>query len=90
MEQASSPSHDSSLGPRVGFVEWRARNLVRIVDYFPSFYVVGVVSILLGQQKQRLGDAARAKSELEIPANTSAETFLEAVAHPLRELGPVR
>jgi len=35
----------------------------------------------------RIASALCAKSGLVIPAETSVETFLEAVAHQLRELG---
>jgi len=35
---------------------------------------------------ERIADALRAKSGLEIPEGTSVETFLEAVAHQLREI----
>lgn len=159
-------------GRAISFVEALARNLVRFIDYMPSFYAVGVFTIFLSKQSQRLGDmaagtlvvrdreidtphwgelgsrtitaqifepAARsaphlhvslpasnvaklsttdlevlegffarrldmdlatraalaqrmavalcAKSGLEIPAETSVETFLEAVAHQIREVG---
>jgi uncharacterized RDD family membrane protein YckC len=159
-------------GRAISFVESLARNLVRFVDFLPSFYVVGVVAMFLSRQNQRLGDmvagtlvvhdreidsphwgelgnrtitaqafapsaplapphlrvilstpalarlstsdlqvlegffarrldmdiatrsaladrlasALRAKSGLEIPPEISVETFLEAVAHQLREL----
>jgi uncharacterized RDD family membrane protein YckC len=33
-----------------------ARNLVRVVDYMPGFYGVGVVTMLLNEQHRRLGD----------------------------------
>lgn len=33
-----------------------ARNLVRIVDYLPGFYGVGVFTMLLSSRNQRLGD----------------------------------
>ncbi len=159
-------------GRAISFVESLARNLVRFVDYLPSFYAVGIVAMFLSKQNQRLGDmvagtlvvrdrviesphwgelgsrtitaeafapaaplppphlsvtlpapdlarlslgdlevlegffarrldmdlatraalaermasALRAKSGLAIPPGTSVETFLEAVAHQLREL----
>jgi uncharacterized RDD family membrane protein YckC len=159
-------------GRAISFVESLARNLLRFVDFLPSFYVVGVVAMFLSRQNQRLGDmvagtlvvhdreidsphwgelgnrtitaqafapsapmapphlrvilstpalarlstndlqvlegffarrldmdmvtraalaerlasALRAKSGLEIPPDISVETFLEAVAHQLREL----
>lgn len=39
---------------------------------------------------ERIAAALCAKSGLQIPADTSVETFLEAVAHQLRELGRMR
>ncbi len=46
--------HQSGRG--INFVEALARNLVRFVDYLPSFYAVGVVAIFLSRRNQRLGD----------------------------------
>jgi uncharacterized RDD family membrane protein YckC len=46
--------HQSGRG--VSFVESLARNLVRIVDYLPGFYGVGIVTIFLSRRHQRLGD----------------------------------
>jgi uncharacterized RDD family membrane protein YckC len=34
------------------------RNLVRIVDFLPTYYVIGVVSIVVTRRSQRLGDLA--------------------------------
>lgn len=34
------------------------RNVVRIVDFLPVFYVVGIAAVLLTQSNQRLGDLA--------------------------------
>jgi uncharacterized RDD family membrane protein YckC len=167
-------------GRAISFMEALARNLVRIVDYMPGFYAVGVIAIFVSRQHQRLGDLAagtlvvrdreietphwgesgsrtftaaafeasappplvftaphlsvslstaaldklagvdlevlegffsrrldmdlttraalaeriaaalRAKSGLEFPAGVSVETFLEAVAHQLREVSRLR
>lgn len=43
-------------GRAIGFVESLARNLVRVVDYLPGLYAVGLVSIFVTRQNQRLGD----------------------------------
>ena len=43
-------------GRAMSFLEALARNLVRFVDYLPGFYAVGVISIFLSKQNQRLGD----------------------------------
>jgi uncharacterized RDD family membrane protein YckC len=36
--------------------ESMSRNLLRVVDWFPGFYGVGVVTMLLNKQNRRLGD----------------------------------
>jgi len=43
-------------GRAISFVESLARNLVRAVDYLPSLYAVGVITIFISRQHQRLGD----------------------------------
>jgi uncharacterized RDD family membrane protein YckC len=46
--------HQSGRG--ISFVESLARNLVRIIDYMPGVYAVGVVAIFVSRRNQRLGD----------------------------------
>lgn len=43
-------------GRAISFVESLARNLVRVVDYLPGLYAVGLISIFITRQNQRLGD----------------------------------
>lgn len=45
-------------GRPVGFVASSIRNLVRIVDLLPSFYLVGMIAIVATKMNQRLGDLA--------------------------------
>jgi uncharacterized RDD family membrane protein YckC len=45
-------------GEAEGFLTAAVRNFLRIVDFLPAFYVVGVVSILATRRNQRLGDLA--------------------------------
>jgi uncharacterized RDD family membrane protein YckC len=45
-------------GRPIGLLESMARNLVRYVDQFPSFYAVGVIAMFMTRQHQRLGDLA--------------------------------
>ena len=45
-------------GHPVGFVTSAVRNLLRIVDFLPAAYGVGIVSILATSRNQRLGDLA--------------------------------
>jgi len=46
--------HQSGRG--ISFVESLARNLVRVIDYLPGFYAVGIVTMFLTRRHQRLGD----------------------------------
>ncbi len=45
-------------GRPIGFFESLARNLVRYVDQLPFFYAVGVITMFVTRQHQRLGDLA--------------------------------
>ena len=43
-------------GRQITFFEALARNLLRVVDYLPSLYLIGVVTMLCNKRNQRLGD----------------------------------
>jgi uncharacterized RDD family membrane protein YckC len=43
-------------GQPIGLFESMARNFVRYVDQIPSFYAVGVITMFVTKQHQRLGD----------------------------------
>jgi uncharacterized RDD family membrane protein YckC len=45
-------------GQPVGFVTSTIRNLLRPIDFLPSLYLVGIVSVLVTKRNQRLGDLA--------------------------------
>ncbi len=45
-------------GRQITLFEAMARNLLRVVDYLPSLYLVGVITMLCNQRNQRLGDLA--------------------------------
>ena len=45
-------------GRPVGFVASSIRNMVRIVDFLPSFYLVGMITAIATRLNQRLGDLA--------------------------------
>lgn len=45
-------------GRQITLFEALARNLLRLVDYLPSLYLVGVVTMLCNRLNQRLGDLA--------------------------------
>jgi hypothetical protein len=43
-------------GRQITLFESMSRNLIRIVDYLLSMYVVGIVTILISKENKRLGD----------------------------------
>jgi uncharacterized RDD family membrane protein YckC len=43
-------------GRQITLFEAMARNLLRVVDYLPGFYLVGVITMLCNKRSQRLGD----------------------------------
>jgi uncharacterized RDD family membrane protein YckC len=43
-------------GRQITLFEALARNLLRVVDYLPSLYLVGVITMLCNRRNQRLGD----------------------------------
>jgi len=45
-------------GRQITLFESMTRNLIRIVDAFPSFYAVGIVTMLCNRRNKRLGDFA--------------------------------
>ncbi|MGE5591794.1 MAG: RDD family protein [Bacillota bacterium] len=45
-------------GVPIGFLDALIRNLLRIVDYLPSFYLVGVITIFATPRHKRIGDLA--------------------------------
>lgn len=45
-------------GAPAGFVAVLIRNLVRIVDFLPGFYGLGLMTIIVSSRSQRLGDIA--------------------------------
>jgi uncharacterized RDD family membrane protein YckC len=47
-----------SEGSPVGFLTSAVRNVLRLIDFLPTLYVVGIVTILASPRNQRLGDLA--------------------------------
>ena len=45
-------------GGSIGFTEAALRNLLRLIDWLPGFYMVGALFIFFSQHYQRLGDFA--------------------------------
>lgn len=62
-------------GRPVGFVASAIRNIVRIVDFLPSLYLVGMITAIVTRMNQRLGDLAAGTvvvREKPVPAATAA------------------
>jgi len=57
-------------GQPIGFVSSVIRNLLRIVDFLPSAYLVGIASILVTSRNQRLGDLAAGTVVARAPRKT--------------------
>jgi uncharacterized RDD family membrane protein YckC len=69
-------------GAPVGFVTSALRNILRIVDSLPGFYLVGMVSVLLTRNNQRLGDLAAGtivvrerRQSTSLPAPADSELY---------------
>ena len=45
-------------GRQITLFESLARNLIRVVDYLPGFYLVGLIAMLCNKRNKRLGDLA--------------------------------
>ena len=65
-------------GEAEGFLTAAVRNFLRIVDFLPAFYVVGVISIMATSRNQRLGDLAAGTLVVRErrPALTPAATYV--------------
>jgi len=57
--KAAAGIHVTAIdGGRVGFFPSAARNIIRIVDFLPVLYGVGVITMVSTRRDQRLGDLA--------------------------------
>ena len=45
-------------GAPAGFIAVLVRNLVRVIDFLPGFYGLGLLAIVVSSRSQRLGDLA--------------------------------
>jgi uncharacterized RDD family membrane protein YckC len=77
-------------GRGIGLFESMTRNFLRIVDQFPLIYAVGVVSIFLTRQHQRLGDlvagtlVVHERENLSASSSaTSGRTFTAGIFEPV-------
>ena len=85
--------HQSGRG--INFVEALARNLVRIIDYMPGFYGVGIAAMFMSRQSQRLGDMVAGtlvvrEREVEAPmwGESTSRTLTAAALAPNSPIPP--
>ena len=78
-------------GYPIGFADAAIRNLVRIVDFLPFFYGVGLICMLANKNWRRLGDLAAgtlviktARTELKL-ANGGSQADTASISIPPRE-----
>lgn len=70
-------------GQPVGFVASAIRNLLRVVDLLPGFYLAGIVSILVTRRNQRIGDLAAGTVVARAPLRRARLAPSAAEAAPL-------
>jgi uncharacterized RDD family membrane protein YckC len=85
--------HQSGRG--INFVEALARNLVRIIDYMPGFYGVGIAAMFMSKRSQRLGDMVAGtlvvrEREVEAPmwGESTSRTLTAAALAPNSPIPP--
>jgi uncharacterized RDD family membrane protein YckC len=85
--------HQSGRG--VNFAEALARNLVRVIDYLPGFYGVGIAAMFMSRQSQRLGDMVAGtlvvrEREVEAPmwGESTSRTLTAAALAPNSPIPP--
>ena len=65
------------------------RNLVRLVDFFPSFYGLGVLVMLLNKRARRLGDLAAGTLVVRLRDEVKLNQLLAAVPVAVQEALPL-
>lgn len=79
-------------GRQITLFEALARNLLRVIDMLPQFYLIGVISMLCNRQHRRLGDFVAGtivvhERPSEHPATTYSSRSITASIHP--QVNPV-
>jgi uncharacterized RDD family membrane protein YckC len=69
-------------GTSVTLTESLIRNLVRIVDFLPAYYGIGVVTMFINEQSRRLGDLAAGTLVVHDRAPMTLESLASAMAAP--------
>jgi uncharacterized RDD family membrane protein YckC len=76
----------TELGAPIGARESLVRNLVRVIDFLPTTYLLGGIVALISSRSQRLGDMAAGTVAVRIPKRpggvpkAAAASFVDLVA----------
>ncbi|PKM43438.1 MAG: RDD family protein [Gammaproteobacteria bacterium HGW-Gammaproteobacteria-1] len=73
--------HDN--GTPIGWPASLIRNLLRVIDFFPVLYGLGLLSMLINRQSKRLGDLAAGTLVVYAEAARRADTTIDAEARTL-------
>jgi hypothetical protein len=83
-------------GRQISLFEALARNLLRVIDMLPSFYLVGVITMLCNREQKRLGDlvagtiVVHERSNEQPLMSHNSRTFTSALyPQPLETAQPV-
>ncbi len=71
-------------GTPITFVESLIRNLVRVVDFLPAYYGIGVVTMFINAQSRRLGDLAAGTLVVRDRGPVTLESLAARRAAPTR------
>jgi uncharacterized RDD family membrane protein YckC len=76
-------------GRPITLFESMARNLIRVIDWFPGIYAVGVIAMLCNKRNKRLGDMAAGTlvvheraAEAPLWGGSSSRTFTASIFAP--------
>jgi uncharacterized RDD family membrane protein YckC len=67
-------------GTPIAFGESLIRNLVRLIDFLPAYYGIGVVTMFINQQARRLGDLAAGTLVVHDRATVTLESLVSSSA----------
>lgn len=67
-------------GYPVGFVDSAIRNVVRVVDFLPAYYIAGMLTMLVDRRSRRLGDLAAGTLVVKERRDLSLETLMPDAA----------
>ncbi len=73
-------------GNPVGWYEVLIRNLVRLVDFLPGFYGLGLLTMFFNDQSRRLGDFAAGTIVIKDQGNSSLQAMRMTLATPNRTI----